>query len=442
VKLTLIKPNIGRMEHSLYVDEARMEPLQLGVLAGMTPQDVDIVLVDDRCERIPYDAPTDLVAITVETFTAKRAYEISAEYLTRGVPVILGGFHPTLLPEEARLHADSIVIGDAETVWGHVIEDARSGNLHPIYRASPCIPQLGILPRRDIFKGKDYLPITLIQFGRGCTNACSFCAISAYFKQTHSFRPVEEVAREIEQQERKLIFFVDDNIVADQEAAKQLFRALIPLRIRWISQGSIDMVHDRELMDLMVESGCLGNVIGFESIDPEALREMEKVPNLEGFNGYEREIEILKEYGLQTWAAFILGNDCDTPEGLYEMLDFALRHKFIFAAFNVLMPYPNTPLYMKLREEGRLLYDGKWWLHPRYRFNHAAFKPAMLTADELTQIAFDIRSKWNSYGAMLRRFFDLRTNMRTIYRMGIYWRYNPLFRKEAFKKQGMLFGQY
>ena len=442
MKLTLIKPSIGRREHSLYVDEGRMEPLQLGVLAAITPPDIEIVLIDDRCEKIPYDTPTDLVAITVETFTTRRAYEISAEYRNRGVSVVLGGFHPTLIPEEASLHADSIVIGDAETVWAGVVEDARSGNLKSIYRARPGIPQSGFMPRRDIFKGKGYLPITLVQFGRGCRYACNFCAISAYFNQTHSVRPVDEVIAEIEQQERKLILFVDDNIVADREAAKQLFRALIPLHIRWVCQGTIDMAHDRELMDLMVASGCFASLIGFESIDTEALQEMKKVPNLLEYNNYEREIETLKEYGLQIWATFVLGHDYDTPESLRKMLDFALRHKFAFAAFNVLTPYPNTPLYRKLQEEDRLLYDDKWWLHPEYRFNYAPFKPAQMTAEELTQVSFDIRAKWNSFGAILKRFFDPRTNMRTPYRMMIYWMYNPLFRKEMLKKQGMFFGRH
>ena len=441
MKLTLIKPNIGRMEHSLYVDEGRMEPLQIGVLAGITPADVDIVFIDDRCEEITYDTPTDLVAITVETFTAKRAYEISAEYRARGVPVVLGGFHPTLLPEEASLHADSISIGDAETVWADIIEDARTGNLKPIYTARPGIPQSGIVPRRDIFKGKGYLPVTLVQFGRGCKYACNFCAISAYFNQTHSVRPIEEVIAEIEQQERKLVLFVDDNIVANHEAVKQLFRALIPLRIRWICEGTIDMVHDRELMDLMVASGCFATLIGFESIDTKALQEMKKAPNLLGFSNYEREIATLKEYGLQTWATFTLGNDSDTPESLYRMLDFALRSKFTFAAFNVLTPYPKTPLYRKLQEEGRLLYDGKWWLHPEYRYSYAPFRPAQMTAEELTRISFDIHAKWNSFGALLRRFSDLRTNMRTPRSIIFYWMYNSLFRKELFKKQGMRFGR-
>jgi len=438
--LTLVKPNIGRLEHSLYVDEGRMQPLQLGVLAGMTPRDVAISLVDDRCEDVPYETPTDLVAITVETFTARRAYEIAGEYRARGVRVVMGGFHPTLLPEEAAEHADALVIGDAETVWQEVLADAATGKLAPVYRGLLGCPQLDTRPRRDLFAGKGYLPLALVQYGRGCRNACRFCAISAFFGKRYVCRPVADVVREIEEQDRRVVFFVDDNIVADHEAAKELFRALIPLRIRWVSQGSIDMVRDPELMDLMVRSGCLGNVIGFESLDPGALREMGKAPNLIQFNCYEREVEILREWGLQTWAAFMVGHDHDTPTSLYETLAFAQRHKFTFAAFNILMPYPGTPLYDRLAAQGRLLYDGRWWLHPEYRFNHAAFRPARMSADELTDIALDIRSKWNSMSSIVKRFFDPRTNMRSLYRMGVYWAYNPLFRRETFKKQGMRFG--
>ncbi len=442
MKLTLIRPNLGRRKDEPYLDEGRMEPLQLGILAAMCPPEVEVTLVDDRCEEIPYDQPVDLVAITVETFTARRAYEISAEYRRRSVPLLMGGFHPTLFPEEAAQHADSIVLGDAEGVWLDVLRDAQAGRLQPVYKAGRVKEASKIFPRRELFLGKGYLPISLTQFGRGCTHGCDFCAISAFFKQTHSHRPVEDVVRELEQQNRKIVFFVDDNIVANPTAAKALFQALIPLRIRWVSQGSIDMVHDRELMDLMCESGCLGNVIGFESIDTAALKASKKSPNLHTSSGYESEIEILKEYGLQTWAAFTLGYDTDTSESLYRMLDFALRHKFTFAAFNVLMPYPNTPFYRKLETEGRLLFGGRWWVHPEYRFNHAAFRPAQMTAKELTEISFDIRAKWNSTSTIFKRFLEPRTNMGSLYRMAIYWMYNPLFRRETFKKQGMLLGKF
>jgi radical SAM superfamily enzyme YgiQ (UPF0313 family) len=451
MKLILIKPNIGRLEHSLFVDEARMEPLQLGVIAGMTPLDVDVVLYDDRMGAIPYDDAfgnggpfpngADLVAITVETYTARRAYEIAAEYRQRGVPVIMGGMQATLLPDEVAAYADSIYMGDAEFLWQQVIKDARRGQLQPVYRAPVGPPQPGTLTRRDIFKGKGYLPITLLQFSRGCRWNCEFCAVSAFFNKTQYRRAVDEVVREIEAQERRHLFFVDDNILANHQAAKELFRALIPLRVNWVSQASIDMTRDRELMDLMVKSGCLGNVIGFESLDPQNLRTMHKAPNLlGGFEGYKPQIEILRDYGLQTWAAFTLGYDYDTPQSIERMLEFALENRFTFAAFNVLMPYPGTPLYARLEREGRLLYDGKWWLHPDYRFNYAAFQPRLMSADELTEAGFRCRSVFNSWRGIAHRALDLKTNLRSLYRLAIYAVYSRLFRQETFKKHGMRFG--
>jgi len=441
MKLTLIKPNIGRLDHSLYVDEGRMEPLQLGVLAALTPPDVQVVLYDDRMESIPYDEPTDLVAITVETYTARRAYEISAAFRQRGVPVILGGMQPTLIPEETMPNADAIYIGDAEFHWAEVIEDARRGQLKPVYKAPVGRPQPGTLTRRDLFKGKAYLPVTLLQFSRGCRFACTFCAVSAFFDRTQYCRDVREVVQEIEAQERKFLFFVDDNLLSDHEAAKELFRALIPLKVRWVSQGSIDMTRDRELMELMVRSGCVGLVVGFESLDSQNLRWMKKAPNLlGGFNGYSEQVEIIRDYGLQLWAAFTLGHDYDTRDSIERTLEFALENKFCFAAFNILVAYPNTPLYRKLEAAGRLLYDGKWWLHPEYRFNYACFRPARMSPEELTEACFRARASFNSIPSVIRRAFDFKTNMRSPYRLGVYVTYNPIFRKEVFKKHGMRFG--
>jgi radical SAM superfamily enzyme YgiQ (UPF0313 family) len=441
MKLTLIKPNIGRMEHSLYVDEARMEPLPLGVLAGLTPLDVEVVLYDDRMESIPYDEATDLVAITVEAFTARRAYEISAAYRQRGVPVIMGGMHPTLVPEEVAQHADSIYLSDAEFLWAQVIEDARRGKLRPVYRARAGRPQPGTFTRRDIFKGKGYLPLTLLQFSRGCRFECTFCAVSAYFNKTHFCRQVREVIQEIEQQERKLLFFVDDNILANHAAAKHLFRELIPLNIRWVSQASIDMTEDRELMDLMVKSGCMGHVVGFETLNPQNLLATKKAPNLIGqFQDYKPQLEILRDYGLQTWAAFTIGHDYDTLESIGRTVEFAIENKFSFAAFNVLIPYPNTPLYKRLEAEGRLLYDGQWWLHPEYRFNYAAFQPKRMSPEELTEAGFRARTTFNSPLSIIRRAFDFKTNMRSLLRLSTFLTYTPLFRKEMFKKHGLRFG--
>lgn len=440
MKVALIRPNIGRLEDSLFVDEARMEPLSLGVIAALSPPDVELVLHDDRIADIPYDQPVDLAAITVETFTARRAYEIAAGYRRRGVPVIMGGIHPTLVPREAKEHCDSVYTGDAERLWKQVLEDARGGRLAPFYHAPPSDPQPGLLTRRDLFS-RDYLPLTLLQHGRGCRNACEYCAISAYFGASWRCRPPEETVADVRSQPRRYVFFVDDSIAADHEAAKRLFRALIPLRIRWVSQASLDVLRDRELMDLMVRSGCLGNVMGFESISEESLHAMRKTPNLGSARmRYREEIAILRDYGLQTWAAFTIGYDHDTVDSIERTLEFALESRFTFAAFNVLMPYPGTPLYARLAAEGRLLYGGTWWLHPEYRFNSAAYVPARMSADRLTELGFRCRSIFNSPGSIFKRFFDVRTNMRSLERMAIYLLYNPLFRSETFKKHGMRLG--
>jgi radical SAM superfamily enzyme YgiQ (UPF0313 family) len=442
MRIALIYPNIGRKEHSMFLDGARMEPLGLSVLAGLTPPGIEISMFDDRLEDIPYDGNFDLVAITVQIFTARRSYEISAEFRKRGVPVVLGGVHVTLAPEEAEGHADSIMLGDAENIWNEVLQDAQAGDLKKRYfcRPSAC-PQNGTLPRREIFAGKKYLPITLMQFSRGCPNRCKFCASAVYFDRHHYTRDVGSVVDEIRAQNRKLIFFTDDNIVADKEAAKELFRALIPLKIHWVSQASMDMLEDNELMELLCKSGCLGNVIGFESIGQTGIEHMQKSTNMH-FVGddYRYAIDELRRYGQQTWAAFTVGHDSDTVESIRETCDFALRHKFCFAAFNILYPYPGTALYRALESENRLLYGGQWWLHPEYRFNHAAFIPKNMTPDELTGESFQCRRRFNSPGSIFRRAFEFQTNMRTPYRFLMYLAYNPIFRREVFKKQGILFG--
>jgi radical SAM superfamily enzyme YgiQ (UPF0313 family) len=444
MRITLIKPRIGSSEDTLYVDEARMEPLTLSVIAGLTPPDVDVRIYDDRMESIPFDEPTSLVGITVETWTARRAYQIADEYRRRGVPVILGGIHTTLAPEEGREHADSVFVGDAEQGWRQVVADAAAGALKPIYRASPGVAQSGgVRPARELHRGKGYLPIHLTQFSRGCPFACTFCAVSRYFDRRLYHRRLDEVVAEIAALDKKIVFFVDDNFTASPGLAKELCRALIPLKIRWVSQGSIDMTDDPELMSLMVESGCLGHVIGFESLDPEAIRQMGKRhPNRlpSGIGPYARQLEILRDHGLQTWAAFTFGHDTDTLDTVKRTLDWAIRQKFAFAAFNVLTPYPGTELYRSLEKEGRLLYGGRWWLHPEYRVNSTPFVPRRIDPETLTRALAEARRTWSQPLTILRRFLDFRTHLRSPYRAGVYWAYNPLVRREVRKKIGLRLG--
>lgn len=271
MRLTLVHPCIGRKTGQRYIRTWQMEPLPPAQIAALTPDDVEIRFYDDRMERIPFDEPTDLVAISVETYTARRAYQIATEYRKRGVPVVMGGFHATLCTDEVARYAEAVVVGEAEAVWLRVIEDFRVGRLEKTYRAVARPDLKGVRPDRAIFAGKRYLPIGLVEAGRGCHLKCEFCAIQSFFNSTQTRRPVEDIIAEIRQikHDKKLIFFVDDNITSNLEQAKAFFRALIPERIKWVSQASINVAHDEEFLQLIKESGCQGLLIGFESLNPE-----------------------------------------------------------------------------------------------------------------------------------------------------------------------------
>ena len=442
MKITMIKPNIGLLQLKKgkdvpFNDKGRMEPLQLGVLAGLTPDHHEIKLIDDRINPVDYEEPTDLVAITVEIYMAKRAYEIATEYRSRGVSVVFGGIHASLLPEEASQYADSIIIGDAEAVWEQVLIDVEKEELKKEYHSNPSYPHPGKIARRSIYRGNTYLPLTLLQYGRGCPFGCSFCSISVYFQKQNFYRNIDEVLNDIKAQKRRFLFFVDDNIIGDKDKAKELFRALIPVKVKWVGQASLNMTEDPELMDLMQKSGCIGLVIGFESYSESGLQEFNKTPN-ELIN-YDEQIRIIRKHRINIWAAFVLGHDAETKETLMETLKFTIRKKFAFVAFNVLMPYPKTEVYENLEAENRLLYDGKWWLHPDYRFNFAAFKPKHMTADELTEYSYYMRKKFNSVPVILKRVFAWH-NFRNIGRLLFLFRMMFLYRRETFKKQGMKFG--
>src|SRR5690606_17517828 len=214
-----------------YVRTWQMEPLPAATLAGLTPRDVDIRFYDDRMETIPFDEATDLVALSVETYTAKRAYQIASEYRRRGVPVVMGGFHPSLCPDEVARYADAVVTGEAEELWPQVLDDARHGTLQKFYRSSSRPPLRGLRPDRSIFRGKRYLPIGLVEAGRGCHFKCDFCAVQTVFAHTPTRRPADDILEEGERLRHKpLIFFVDDNSTSNMGHAKESFRDLARMK--------------------------------------------------------------------------------------------------------------------------------------------------------------------------------------------------------------------
>jgi len=271
MKITFVRPN-------LYDDRSSdaMEPLCFAILKSLTPADIDVELYDERLEEIPFDIETDLVAMTVETYTARRAYQIADRFRRRGICVVMGGYHPTFLPEETLEHADAIVRGDAEDSWPTLLDDVRNNALQRIYE-SPEFPVLdGHMPDRSIFDGKRYGPMGLVQYSRGCRFNCTFCSIRAFYGSNLRQRPVEQVAEDIRRSGKRHFFIVDDNLFIDTEKSRQLFEALLPLGITWSCQVSVDVARDPGLVRLMARSGCISALVGFESLEPESLRQVKK----------------------------------------------------------------------------------------------------------------------------------------------------------------------
>lgn len=429
MRVTLIHPCIGRRKDQPYIRLWQMEPLPPAAIAGLTPRDVEVKFYDDRMERIPFDEPTDLVAISVETYTAKRAYQIATEYRKQNIPVVMGGFHATLCPEEVSQYADAVVIGEAETLWEEVLQDAERKTLKAYYRAESRPSLANMRPDRSIYKGKNYLPIGLVEAGRGCHFVCDFCAVQTVFNHTQTRRPAGDIYTELEAlRDKPLIFFVDDNITSNMDQAKEFFRELKKLKIKWVSQASINAAHDEEFLHLIKESGCQGMLVGFESLNPDNLKKMNK-----GFNtmqgGYEKALANLRKHNIRLYITFVFGYDEDTEASFKQTVDFALDHKFYIAAFNHLTPFPGTPLYKRLEQECRLLFE-KWWLDDRYSYNMIPFQPARMTPEQLQRGCVEARAEFYNWSNIWNRSLDS-VNRSNFLMWSQFYGINAMFRREV-----------
>jgi radical SAM superfamily enzyme YgiQ (UPF0313 family) len=319
-----------------------------------------------------------------------RAYELCKAFKERGIATILGGPHPSLLPEESQQHCDAVVIGEAEEMWPRVLQDFLAGKLQPVYKSGLVDIKALPFPRRDLLKLDHYQQrFHTLQTTRGCPFDCEFCSVTTLFSRSYRTRPVDHVIREIElvlsrakSSRDRLFFFVDDNIVANPRYAKDLFRALIPLRIRWASQGTITtFTKDEELLDLAKKSGCITMFVGFESISEENLIYVNKKFNRA--EDYDSNIRKIHKHGIGIIGSFIYGLEHDDPMTFNTTVAWAQERAIEAANFSVLTPYPGTRLCAKMDKENRVL--SKDWSQYHALTEQVLFRHNSLSASVLLE---------------------------------------------------------
>jgi radical SAM superfamily enzyme YgiQ (UPF0313 family) len=370
----------------------------LPVLASLTPPGVQMRLVDENVEPVDLDEGADLVAISCLTASAPRGYQIADSFRARGTPVVIGGIHASVLPEEAAEHADAVVIGEAEHQWPEVFADFAAGRPRQFYR-TPHRPELKDLPlpRRDLLRTDRYLTVNIVQTARGCPNGCSFCSVSSTFGRRYRFRPVTEVVEEVRSLPSDHVAFADDNIVAKPRRAKELFEALVPLNLQWVSQGDLSATKDEELLSLMARSGCIAIFVGLDSLSKESLIAANKRPNTK--MDYDKAVKAYNRHGIDVVGSFVFGFDPDEPDVFQKTEAFAERLKLSAAHFTVLTPFPGTSLYEQLKEEGRIA-NTDW---SRYSMGHVVYQPRKMTAEQLRLGRLYAYSRFYSLPSILRR---------------------------------------
>ncbi len=376
-----------------------LPPLALPLLAALTPPEIPVRLIDEAVEDVDLNLQADLVGISAMTSTSIRAYFLADHFRSRGIKVVMGGVHASCLSHEALQHCDSVVIGEGESQWPQVLSDAARGELKPEYRGRDFFPLQQLpMPRWELMRTKRYFIPQTVQVSRGCPMGCSFCSVSPFFGRSYRIRPIPHVLEELKAARRKLMVFPDDNIAGKPDSAKELFAAMIPLKKKWVSQASLDIADDPELLGLAARSGCIGLLIGFESISPEVLRSIGKEVNLR--RKYEEAIRKIHRHGIHIQASFIFGFDGDTPETIRATVEFVKKNRLTGVNYCHLTPFPGTRLFDELEKQGRIL-TRDW---SKYDRQNIVFRPLHFAPDDLQdQIFWAYRQTYNLRSLWQRR---------------------------------------
>jgi radical SAM superfamily enzyme YgiQ (UPF0313 family) len=405
-RILLLSPRGPLYRHTtgIFKKSLRYAPLTLTTLAALVPDELDarVTVIDEGVAEIDPRADADLVGISVITGTAPRAYELAAAFRRRGIPVVLGGVHPTLVPEEAACHADATVVGYAEETWPQLLHDHAAGRLKERYDQRADLSLAGLpVAKRHLLPARHYTTMHTIEATRGCIHQCEFCVVPAAWGRPLQ-RPVGEVVAEIRQMGSRRLIFLDLNLIADLDYARELFTGLIPLRLRWGGLvTTVIALHD-DLLDLAARSGCRGLLIGFESLSPDSLAETRKAFNLR--TDYHEVVRKIHARGIALMGCFVFGFDHDTRETFGRTVEFVLDAHIDLPRYAILTPFPGTPLFQRLKQEGRLLTED-WGL---YDGQHVVYQPSRMSPEELRDGARWAWKRTYSFPAIARRLAGAR----------------------------------
>jgi radical SAM superfamily enzyme YgiQ (UPF0313 family) len=403
--ITASSPGIRKIRRSRFLN---FQQITMPYLAALTPPNWQVIHVDEEVSPVDFEVQADLVGITFHTPSAYHAYAMASRFRSRGIPVVLGGPHVTLLPEEAAQYADTVFVGEAEGLWQQFLLAFELGQPQRIYQ-STGVPTLEHVPqaRKDLFHRKDYTHGVLFA-SRGCPNQCDFCTLSVMYKNRLRKRPVAEVAAEFASFAGKVIIFWDDNIAGDLDYAKELFKAIAPYHKWWSSQASIHAGQDEEFLELAARSGCKQLFLGLESISQASMNEVHKRFNR--VENYDSIIQRIHAHGIAVQAGIVFGFDSDSPRIFKDTLDFLEQSGIQNATFNILTPFPGTRLFHRLEAEGRILsYD---WQKYNSR-SDVVFQPKNMSSEELLA----------GFQAAVRRFYAPGSILKRLSRspVGLWW---------------------
>ena len=408
MKLLLVFPKSergywGKVRHG----KAGIVALGLPTVAALTPPEWDVVIQDARVTPVDYEQKVDLVGITGYSAEILSSYAIADQFRKRGVPVVLGGVHVSARPEEALKHADAVVIGEAENVWKQLLIDFESGALRTTYHSDTlCTMEKMKIPRRELLNRDMYTTYYTIQATRGCPYDCDYCAVTGVFGHKFRTRPITEVLDEIRTFDSKDFLFADDNICGQPDYAKELFRALIPLKKKWGGQTSITFAKDDELLRLYAKSGGQYAFIGLETLAQNNLKDINK--SWSKAQDYEEAIRKIHRAGINIVGSFILGLDNDDPSVFQRTLEFVLKNRIAAAQYHILTPFPGTRLYDRMERDNRIL-ERDWSKH---HTSEVVFQPAGMTVEELQ----------NGYNWIFRQTYTVPNVLRRVFRS---WRGIP-----------------